>query len=217
MNLKGERPERFGAVTSLLYRRWAEPMLLPLYRRVGAEVPIEKGKLLDIGCGPGRLARLLAASRPELQVVGLDPSPAMLRQARRGPMVPNLDFREGPIETVDSVDEFDFLLSVLSFHHWEEPVKGLRAAYRSLKPGGRFWIYEPDPEASDGDLRADFAPLWGWLRLPAGFRRRVFRRHGFSHAEAEAVVRPAIEQTLFRDLRISRTGSTLRLALAKES
>ncbi|MGH9367018.1 MAG: class I SAM-dependent methyltransferase [Thermoanaerobaculia bacterium] len=215
MNLKEASPERFGAIASFFYRRWAEPSLLPLYRRVGAEVPIEEGRLLDIGCGPGRLARLLAAANPALEVVGLDASPAMLREARRGPVLPNLEFREGSVEEADFEPEFDFALSVLSFHHWEEPRRGLEAVHRLLAPGGVFWIYEPDAEASDEEIRLDRAPLWGWLRIPPSLERLMARTHGFSEKEIEETVRPVVGATPFGDCESRRRGSTWRIALQK--
>lgn len=213
MNLKGAGPERFGAVASFLYRRWAEPSLSPLHRRIGAEIPIEEGRLLDVGCGPGKLSRLLAAANPALEVVGLDASPDMLRQARRGPALPNLEFHEGRVEDASFEEAFDFAVSVLSFHHWEEPQRGLAAVHALLSPGGRFWIYEPDPEATDVDIRLDHAPLWGWLRLPASFQRLMARGHGLSEREIEEKVRPIVKGTPFGSLEATRRGSTWRLEL----
>lgn len=215
VNLKGAPPERFGSVSALFYRLWAEPTLAPLHRRVGAEVPIERGRLLDIGCGPGRLDRLLAATWPDLSVVGLDESPGMLRQAAKGPNPSNLEFRLGRLEDADFDETFDFALSVLSFHHWEDPEGGLAAAHRALRPGGRLWIYEPDPEAESSVLRSDYAPLWGFLSLPLWICRAGFRGHGFSQKEAEEVVRPAVERSSFGEMTVSRRGSTLRFELTK--
>ena len=122
-------------------------MCAPLHRRVGAEVPIERGRLLDVGCGPGRLDRLLAASSPDLEVVGLDASPEMIEQAGRGPALPNLSFRVGTAEDSPFHEEFDFAIAVLTFHHWDDPVAGLTGVHRALKPGGRFWIFEGNPDA----------------------------------------------------------------------
>lgn len=215
MNLKGAAPETFGGVTAWLYRKTAEPSLAPLHRRIGAEIPIERGRLLDIGCGPGRLDRLLAAARPELEVVGLDQSEAMLRQAARGPSLRNLEFRLGTLTTAQFHEAFDFAVSVLSFHHWEEPEAELEAAHRALRPGGRLWIYEQDPEAPDEEIRLDHAPLWGFLRLPPSWQRFLFRGHGFTLREAEDVVRPAIARTPFGRMDVSPRGSTLRFELRK--
>ncbi len=62
MNLKGSPAEGFGSLKAFFYRRFGERSIEPLYSRVASEVPIEKGRLLDIGCGPGRLDRLIKVS-----------------------------------------------------------------------------------------------------------------------------------------------------------
>ncbi|HYV40736.1 MAG TPA: class I SAM-dependent methyltransferase [Thermoanaerobaculia bacterium] len=216
-NLKGGGPEKFGAIRSFFYERLAEPSLEPLHRRIASEIPIERGRLLDIGCGPGNLDRLLAAQRPGLSVVGVDESEAMIRRAARGTRLPNLEFRRGIVQGLSFRDEFDFALSVLSFHHWEEPEAGLEAVHRALKPGGRFWIYEGDPEAPWEELRRDQRPLFGWLRLPERLVRKGLRGHGFTAAEADRVVRPAVARTFFRTCEISRSGSMLRISMVRQS
>ncbi|MFN2386247.1 MAG: trans-aconitate 2-methyltransferase [Thermoanaerobaculia bacterium] len=215
MNLKGAPPESFGAVAAWLYRTMAEPAVAPLHRRIGAEIPIERGRLLDIGCGPGRLDRLLAAARPELDVVGLDQSEAMIRQAERGPALPNLEFQLGTLTSAGFQEAFDFAVSILSFHHWEEPEAELEAAHRALRPSGRLWLYEPNPQAPDEEIRLDHAPLWGFLRLPPSWHRFLFRGHGFTSREAENVVRPAVARTPFQEMSVSARGSTLRFELRK--
>jgi SAM-dependent methyltransferase len=48
------------------------------------------GQLLDYGCGPGRLARLLAEAG--YRVVAVDPSPKMIGEAKKQRPVPELEF-----------------------------------------------------------------------------------------------------------------------------
>jgi SAM-dependent methyltransferase len=214
MNLKNAAREEFGPVKTFFYRLWAEPSIDPMHRRIAGEVPVDRGKLLDVGCGAGKLDRLIAAARPNMRIVGLDSSEPMIRAARKRSDLPNLEFRLGTVERSESSAEFDFAVSVLSFHHWDEPEETLAAVHRALVPGGRFWIYEMDPDASADAIRADRAPLWGFLRVPVGMQRRMARHHGFSASEVEAVVRPAVARTPFRDLCVTRTGSMMRLELA---
>lgn len=57
MNLKGMAPEKFGPVKTFFYGLWAEPSVDPMHRRIASEVPIETGRVLDVGCGAGKLAR----------------------------------------------------------------------------------------------------------------------------------------------------------------
>src|SRR3981081_480280 len=48
------------------------------------------GRVLDYGCGPGRIAHILAVGG--YRVVGVDPSPAMIREANRQGPVAQLEF-----------------------------------------------------------------------------------------------------------------------------
>ena len=215
MNLKGGKEERFGRLASFFYRLWAEPALEPMHARIAAEIPLETGRLLDVGCGPGRLTRRIAGARPGVSVTGLDLSADMVSQAQRGPRLPNLDFRQGTPASLGVSEEFDFAVSVLSFHHWEEPVAELAGIHRALKPGGRLWIYEQDPDAAAADIHADRACLWGGLRVPISWPRRLARGHGFTRREVDEVVRPAVARTRFGALAAARSGSCLRLELKK--
>jgi len=208
-------PGKFGAIRAWLYRFSAVPSLAPLHRRIAAEVPIEGGALLDIGCGPGTLDRMIAQARPGVRVVGLEPSEPLLDEARRHGRLPNLEFRAGSIQEAPFSEEFDFALAVLSFHHWEDVAAGLDGAHRALKPGGRFWIYENDPEAPAAEIRRDRAPLWGWFRMPVWIRRRIVRKHGLTEEEAGGSVRALVERSPFRDVAVVRSGSTLRLELSR--
>ena len=207
----------FGPLRSFFYRVSAEPALAPLHRRIAGEVPIERGALLDVGCGSGRVARLIAAQRPSVRVVGLEPSEPLLRRAREEEPLANLEFRSGSIETASFSEEFDFALTILSFHHWEDPIAGLAAAHRALKPGGRFWIYENDPGAPADVIRRDRAALWGFFRFPIGWQRRIERNHGFLPEEVDVKLAPLVARSPFADFRVTRTGSTMRLEMQRSA
>ena len=214
MNLKNAAPEKFGPIKTFFYRLFAEPSVEPMHRRIAEEVPVERGSVLDLGCGTGKVARLIASARPEVRVVGIDSSEPMIRAASKGGAPPNVEFRHGTVESAASAGEFSFALSVLSFHHWEEPAETLAGVHRALAPGATFWIYEMDPDASTAAIRADRAPLWGFFRLPLGMQRRMARDHGFSRAEIERVVRPVVVRTPFREFRVTPTGSMVRMELS---
>src|SRR5690242_3574163 len=111
-----------------------------MHRRIASEIPVESGRMLDVGCGPAQLTREIARSRPALSVLGVDPSPDMIRQARLSPVPANLELRLASPATAGLRDEFHFALSVLSFHHWEEPLEELGAIHRALRDGGRLWL-----------------------------------------------------------------------------
>ena len=217
MNLKGSKPEKFGKVRSFLYEKIAQSNFEPGHRMVASEVPITKGRLLDVGCGAGALDRMIAEACPQLTVVGLDESEPMIRRALQRPRPSNLEFRAGSVEKATFGEEFDFALSVQSFHHWEEPEEGLEAVCRALKPGGRFWIYEGDPEASSEDLLRCQKGLLGWLRIPPGLLRKQLREHGFTAEEVKAVVAPVVARTSFKTCEANRSGALLRISMTRPS
>ena len=93
---------------------------------------------LDLGCGGGHLAFLLA--RRAQRVVAYDLSAAMLdavsaEAARRG--LANLETRQGSVEALPWPDgAFDIVASRYSAHHWRDVGAGVAEARRTLKPGG---------------------------------------------------------------------------------
>jgi trans-aconitate 2-methyltransferase len=78
-----------------LYLRYADERGRPfveLLARVGAEAP---GRVVDLGCGPGNLTRLLKARWPDAEVVGVDSSPEMVAAAPSG----DVRFEVGSIQS----------------------------------------------------------------------------------------------------------------------
>jgi hypothetical protein len=139
----------------------------------------------------------------------------MLARAARGFRPANLEFRQGSVESRLSGSSTSPCPS--SRFITEEPVGGLEGVYRALKPGGWFWIYEGNPEAPLAELRRDQAPLWGWLRMPEWLLRRGLRGHGFTVAEIDRDVRPAVARTSFESCEVVPTGSLLRVALRRSA
>jgi trans-aconitate methyltransferase len=98
-------------------------------------------RLLDAGCGTGRLTRELLEALPNGHVVALDVSQNMLDEARA---YLEADFR-GRVEFVrcDLLNlpfdrEFDGIFSTASFHWVLDHDRLFRNLHRALKPGG--WL-----------------------------------------------------------------------------
>jgi SAM-dependent methyltransferase len=95
-----------------------------------------RGRVCDLGCGPGHIARYLHDAGAE--VFGLDLSPRMLEQARR--LNPGIRFQEGDMLKLDIPS--DSLAGITAFHAIVNIPKELlpqvfKEMARALKPGGR--------------------------------------------------------------------------------
>lgn len=94
-----------------------------------------RGRVADVGCGPGHVARYLAERG--VDVLGIDLSPAMVACARR--RSPGLEFRVGDLRALDLPD--GSLAGILAFYavvHFEPSELGpvFTELRRVLCPGG---------------------------------------------------------------------------------
>jgi SAM-dependent methyltransferase len=122
----------------------------PLFRRVHARAVRQflratragrSHRVLSLGCGDGSIERLLAPQVGE--VVGMDISPVAIDQARaRSQGVSNVSFF---VADGDWRGHYDFIVAFAFLHHLDDAAirETLRAARRSLKPGGIFYSSDP--------------------------------------------------------------------------
>jgi ubiquinone/menaquinone biosynthesis C-methylase UbiE len=91
--------------------------------------------VLDLGSGPGHVAKMLAQA--EAVVTGVDFSPQMVKTAQSH--YPHIKFREANAEELPFDDgAFDAVVSNYVVHHLARPEVVFREISRVLKPGGRF-------------------------------------------------------------------------------
>jgi ubiquinone/menaquinone biosynthesis C-methylase UbiE len=144
-------------------------------------------RVLDVGCGTGRLVAALA---DEARVWGIDASPEMLAVARTR-VPPNVQLKLARAEELPFKEGwFDRLVYWLVIHLLDRPV-AFRAGHRLLAPGGRaciatfdstyfddFWLnrYFPRFEQIDRERFPTADELEAEL-LAAGFARVRLLRH----------------------------------------
>ena len=98
--------------------------------------------VLDVGCGAGDDARALAEMvGPTGRVVGVDPSVAMVEEARRrgtgGGPAASIEFQVGDIYRLPFPDgAFDTARADRVFQHLPDPLAALAALRRATRPGG---------------------------------------------------------------------------------
>ncbi|HET7379929.1 MAG TPA: class I SAM-dependent methyltransferase [Gaiellales bacterium] len=101
------------------------------------------GRVLDVGCGAGQVAKAVKRARPDLEVHGCDLSRSALAVAVT-PSAEGVDFRLATAERLPFHDgELDFVWIFDVLEHVESPEVVLCEVHRVLKPGGGFHIVLP--------------------------------------------------------------------------
>jgi SAM-dependent methyltransferase len=111
-----------------------KPLDRQLLDRFAASVR-DVGPACDMGCGPGHVARYL--HEKDVQVCGVDLSPAMVEQARR--LTPGVEFRQGDMMALDAPDgAWAGIAAFYSIIHIprEDVVRALSELRRVLRSGG---------------------------------------------------------------------------------
>ncbi len=100
------------------------------------------GKILDIGCGDGRLARAIRAKSPEAVVHGCDISKAALARSEGLDRQYAVDLNGEGLPEAD--DSFDLLLASEVIEHLIRPDLALAEFRRVLRPGGHVVVTVPN-------------------------------------------------------------------------
>ncbi|MBV9746805.1 MAG: class I SAM-dependent methyltransferase [Acidobacteriia bacterium] len=129
---------------------------------------LREKRVLDVGCGKGRFARVFHEQEPSAEIWGLDISEEMLRY-----VPPGIQTRAGSMTELPFPDGwFDGAYATESLEHAVEIDKAVAEICRVVKPGGRIAIIDKNAEQ------------WGKLKTPEWERwftrkelERLLRRH----------------------------------------
>jgi ubiquinone/menaquinone biosynthesis C-methylase UbiE len=120
-------------------------------------------RVLDVGCGKGRFARVFHQQEPQAEIWGLDISEEMLRF-----VPPEIHTRAGSMTELPFEDAFfDAAYATESLEHAVEIDKAVAEICRVVKPGGRIAVIDKNAEQ------------WGRLETPEWekwFTRRELER-----------------------------------------
>ena len=105
----------------------------------------KKGKIIDVGCGFGGTAIVLAKDFPESEVFGIDLSEPLLSLANQKAQAVNLNKRlKFEMVNVERIpygdDSFDVVLNINMVHLVEDPIQMLNEIERVLAPEGFLFI-----------------------------------------------------------------------------
>jgi ubiquinone/menaquinone biosynthesis C-methylase UbiE len=119
----------------------------------------EDARVLDVGCGTGRLARFIAERVPRGSVVGIDPVAERVAVARSHG---GATFEVGRAEDLGAFADASFdAVTMSSVFHWvEDKPKALAEARRVLRSGGRLGVTTfPHELVNDGTMARIMNPL----------------------------------------------------------
>jgi ubiquinone/menaquinone biosynthesis C-methylase UbiE len=135
--------DRFGAATSG-YDVLSEASYNNILSSLDQLVAPRQGELLlDLGCGSGAFTVRLHRAYPTNPIAGIDISPDCIRRASE--LLPAGRFLVGDITAIKDFgsNSVDIVTLFGVLHHFPDFRPVVREVLRILKPGGRFFSYDP--------------------------------------------------------------------------
>ena len=107
-----------------------------------AQIPTDARKVVDLGCGPGNSTELLAERWPKAEILGIDTSADMLRQARE--RMPGCKFTETNVSHWAPPPGTDVMFANAVFQWLPDHLKQMKRLLGALPPGGSLAVQMPD-------------------------------------------------------------------------
>lgn len=142
--------------------------------------PTADERLLDFGCGNGRLVPFL----PPCKYTGVDNNPSYIEAAQQEHGSADVTFVCADVKDLRrlGVSDFDLIISLGVLHHLPDDVaqEALTAALGLLKPGGRMVTMDPCFEPSQHSVARVLMALdrGKYVRHPADYERLIQRAGG---------------------------------------
>ncbi len=117
-------------------QRWGKELISKLNLK-------EDDKVLDIGCGDGKITAEISLKVPGGYVIGIDNSESMIQLAEKkfpSEKYPNLSFQICDAKEIGFDSQFSIVFSNAALHWVDDHTKVLDGIRRSLKPGGRLLL-----------------------------------------------------------------------------
>lgn len=129
-------------------------------------------RLLDAGCGTGASTAALLEAAPEAEIVAVDASEGMLRQAEAKSWPSSVQFVRGRIEALAALGvegPFDGILAAYLVRNLADPDAQLKRFLTLLRPGATLAAHEYSVRDSRRAVWTWNAVCWGII-IPSGWR-----------------------------------------------
>lgn len=165
-------------------------------------VPLQGNeKVLDVGCGEGKITAELVQKLPKGSILGIDISPSMIEFAQKHFSFPGsaIEFMLKDAQEMNFSSKFDVILSFTALQWIGSHEKFLSRAYESLNPSGRLAVTMPMglPDALEQAVLEVVAfPRWaayfenfltGWNFATEEGYEKLLVEAGFKVSRCEAV------------------------------
>jgi trans-aconitate 2-methyltransferase len=187
------------------YEKFRREREQPFFDLLALIRPAGNMRVVDLGCGTGKLTRLLHARLQARETLGLDRSARMLEESAVD-LPAGLSFTVATIESFEARGDYDLIVSNAAFHWIEDHPALIERLARGLKPGGQLAFQIPAmhhevshttaEELAATEFARDFG---GWRRpqpvLPADEYARLLYRAGVVEQRVHLAVYPHVLPT----------------------
>ncbi len=140
-----EGEERFGRFTTAFYNTIAWRLLKKLYKfSLNRLDGLSPSTIMDVGAGPGRFSIMVAKKFSNAKFYCVDPSKYMVDTEIKLFKKNNINATcvQGSSRDIPLNENFDLIITSLSYHHWLEKEKSLNYLSSLLNVNGSIFIFE---------------------------------------------------------------------------
>jgi trans-aconitate 2-methyltransferase len=178
----------------------------PFFDLLALVRPAPGMRVVDLGCGTGKLTRTLHEQLAAQETVGIDRSASMLAGAPDGPQPPGLRFEEGTIESfvTRQTTRWDLIFSNAALHWVDDHERLIAGLAAGLATSGQLAFQVPAQHDTPTHRLAEelaatepFKSAFGtWRRAqpvltPDAYARLLYR-YGFSDPKVRLIVYPHV-------------------------
>ena len=146
-------------------------------------IPLDRRRVLDLGCGAGDWSRRIAALNPWVEVVGIDAGEDFIAYAQSGTTNERVSFRVEDFAALSIPDgDFDCVYADNTLEHAFDVDLTLKEAHRVLRPGGLLVAAIP----SDARNPTRVCDNHTWKTAPGDVRARL-EEAGFVDVRVEEI------------------------------